>query len=314
MFTLGFDVAKDHHDVVLTNKSGVAKQRWQIPNTRSAVKELLFTIQLTHPKLQVGCESTGSYQLPVQQACLELGIPCRLLNPLTTKQYAKSTIRGRKTDKDDALSIARLVQRGEGNLVTSASLNPARNYVRLATKVQQHIHALSLERRYLEKTTGKAGHCSFVAAIKALETVSSNLRGQAASLVDETSRQLLLSLVGVGPALAVSLSAEIGDIHRFGSSKQLVAYAGLDPRVRQSGATLNRNTRLTKRGSAELRHSLFLAANIARQHDPELKAYYQKKRNEGRTYTEATVATARKLTYRVFAVLSRGTPYVKREA
>lgn len=74
---------------------------------------------------------------------------------------------------------------------------------------------------------------------------------------------------------------------------------------------LHRNTRLTKRGSAELRHGLFLAANIARQHDPELKTYYQKKRNEGRTYTEATVATARKVCYRVFAVLSRGTPYIK---
>jgi transposase len=117
--------------------------------------------------------------------------------------------------------------------------------------------------------------------------------------------------VGVGPAIAVSLSAEIGDISRFPGSKQLVAYAGLDPRVRQSGTVLHRNTRLTKRGSAELRHSLFLAANIARQHDPELRAYYQKKRAEGRTYTEATVATARKVCYRVFAVLRRGTPYVK---
>lgn len=74
---------------------------------------------------------------------------------------------------------------------------------------------------------------------------------------------------------------------------------------------LHRNTKLTKRGSAELRHSLFLAANIARQHDKQLKAYYQKKRLEGRTYTEATVATARKVCDRVFAVLTRGTPYVK---
>src|SRR5690606_38644357 len=115
MFTLGFDVAKDHHDVALTNKSGALKQRWQVPNTKAAVEELLTTIHLAHPKLQVGCEATGSYQLPVVQACLKLGVPCRLLNPLTTKQFTKSTIRGRKTDRDDALSIARLVQRGEGN-------------------------------------------------------------------------------------------------------------------------------------------------------------------------------------------------------
>lgn len=313
MFTLGFDVAKDHHDVALTNKSGQLKQRWQIPNTLEAVRELVTTIHVAHPKLSVGCEATGSYQLPVLNVCLALGIPCRLLNPLTTKQYTKSTIRGRKTDRDDALSIARLTLRGEGNLVTVASLSPARNYVRLATKVQQHLHALRLEARYLQDITSTEPlpELGFSGVAAELEQLSSNLRQQATKYVDQKDYQLLLSLVGIGPSLAVSLCAEIGDIHRFTSAKQLVAYAGLDPRVRQSGTVLNRNTKLTKRGSSELRHSLFLAANIARQHDPELKAYYQRKRTEGRCYTEATVATARKLVNRVFAVLTRGTPYVK---
>jgi transposase len=311
MFTLGFDVAKDHHDAALTNKSGVAKQRWQIPNTDRAVATLLQTVLTEHPKLVVGCEATGSYQLPVLRSCLQLGIPCRLLNPLTTKQYTKGTIRGRKTDRDDALSIARLVARGEGTIVTIASLNPARNYVRLATKVQQHLHALKLEARYIREATGNNNELGFSSATTALEQLSLTLRHQATTYVDQTNYRLLLSLVGIGPAIAVSLCAEIGDIHRFSSAKQLVAYAGLDPRIRQSGTVLNRNTKLTKRGSSELRHSLFLAANIARQHDPELKAYYQKKRAEGRCYTEATVATARKVTNRVFAVLTRGTPYVK---
>ncbi len=311
MFTLGFDVAKDHHDVVLTNKSGQAKQRWQITNTAERVTGLLREVQAKHPKLQVGCEATGSYQLSVLRGCLELGIPCRLLNPLATKQFTKSTIRGRKTDRDDALSIARLMLRGEGNPVTAASLSPVRNYVRLATKIQQHIHALRLEARYLAEVSGDTTDLGFDSAVRELEQLTTNLRSQAAQQINQTSYQLLLSLVGIGPAIAVSLSAEIGDITRFTTAKQLVAYAGLDPRVRQSGTVLRRNTKLTKRGSAELRHSLFLAANIARQHDPELKAYYGKKRAEGRTYTEATVATARKIANRVFAVLSRGTPYVK---
>lgn len=311
MFILGFDVAKGHHDVVLTNKNGLAKDRWQIANTNEAVTHLLQEVRSKHPKLQVGCEATGSYQLPVLQSCLMLGIPCRLLNPLTTKQYSKSTVRGRKTDRDDALSIARLVLRSEGAAVTPALLNPARNYVRLATKIQQHLHALKLEARYIAEVSGDPTEIGFTSVAAGLEQLSVNLRAQAAQHIDQASYQLLLSLVGIGPTIATSLAAEIGDISRFPGPKQLVAYAGLDPRVRQSGTVLRRNTKLTKRGSAELRHSLFLAANIARQHDPELKAYYQKKRAEGRTYTEATVATARKVCYRVFAVLSRGTPYVK---
>lgn len=311
MFTLGFDVAKDHHDVALTNKSGTLKTRWQIPNTLTDVRKLLEEVHTKHARLAVGCEATGSYHLSVLEACLALGIPCRLLNPLTTKQYTRSTVRGRKTDRDDALSIARLVLRGEGNIVTNATLCPARNYVRLATKIQQHIHALKLESKYLDDTNTEPNQLGFDTVTNQLEILTTNLRSEAATHVDQSSYQLLTSLVGIGPAVAVSLAAEIGDIHRFTTAKQLVAYAGLDPRVRQSGRVLNRNTRLTKRGSAELRRSLFLAANIARQHDPDLKSYYQKKRGEGRCYTEAVVATSRKLTNRVFAVLTRGTPYVK---
>jgi transposase len=310
MFTLGFDVAKNYHDVALTNAGGTLIQTWHIANTKPAVIALLRNIGSKHPKLQVGCEATGIYHYTVLEACLQLSVPCRLINPLTTKQYTRSTIRGRKTDQDDALSIARLVARGEGIVVTSALLSPARDYSRLATKISQHVHALKLEARFLSDR-GLPIDPVFITAIDELEDLTKRLRQQALGYVDKHSYDLLTSLTGVGPAIAVSLSAEIGDIYRFKSAKQLVAYAGLDPRVRQSGTVLHRNTKLTKRGSAELRHSLFLSANIARQHDRQLKAYYQKKRLEGRTYTEATVATARKVCDRVFAVLTRGTPYVK---
>ena len=310
MFTLGFDVAKDHHDVALTNKSGVCKQRWQIPNTTEAVSALLEDVRAAHPKLAVGCEATSSYHLSILRASLPLKIRCVVLNPLTTKQYTKSTVRGRKTDRDDALSIARLVARGEGELVTPASLNTSRSLVRLATKTQHHIHALRLERSFLGEL-GVTADPGYEPAVAVLQELTRQLRAAASQEVNQADVTLLTSIVGIGPAIAVSLAAEIGDIHRFSKAKQLVAYAGLDPRVRQSGTVLRRNTKLTKRGSAELRNSLFLAANIARQHDPDLKAYYQKKRDEGRCYTEAVVATARKVADRVFAVLTRGTPYVK---
>jgi transposase len=312
MFTLGFDVAKDHHNVALTNKSGQLKQRWYIPNSIPDVTKLLSEVLRQHPNLTIGCEATGSYHMTVVRTALQLGIRCYLLNPLTTKQYTKSTVRGRKTDLDDALSIARLVGRGEGSLATKDNLSVARSYVRLATKAKHHIHALRLENTYLQEL-GIMNDPGYQAAVDQLEQLVLKLRELALQDVSQRDVQLLTSLVGIGPTLATSLASEIGDIHRFNKPKQLVAYAGLDPRVRQSGTVLNRNTKLTKRGSAELRNSLFLAANIARQHDPELKAYYQKKRNEGRTYTEATVATARKVANRIFAVLKRGTPYIRYE-
>ena len=122
---------------------------------------------------------------------------------------------------------------------------------------------------------------------------------------------LVASIPGIGPAIAAILVTEIEDVQRFDSPQALIAYAGLDPKVRQSGIALKRNTRLTKRGSPYLRRAAYLAASIAQRHDADLKAYYLKKRSEGKRYKEATVANARHILNRVYAVWRRGTPYVK---
>lgn len=314
MFTLGFDVAKDHNDVALINRAGQAKARYQIANTVVANRELLESVYAKHKNLTVGCEATGAYHLPLVQACTLAKLPCYVLNPLLTKQFTKSSVRGRKTDVDDAVSIARLVLRGEGSLVVLDKRSLAQTYVRLATKVQQQKQALGLEERHfssMHETFGLPIDSPFTDSLDSLTELASELRSMAAQLVDPSQVKLLKSITGIGELTAVTLAAEIGDINRFSEPKKLVAFTGLDPRVRQSGKVLTRNTKLTKRGAPELRRVLFLAANAARRFDPELTVYYQKKRNEGRTYTAATVATARKLTYRIYAVLKRGTPYVK---
>jgi transposase len=89
-----------------------------------------------------------------------------------------------------------------------------------------------------------------------------------------------------------------------------VAYAGFDPKVKQSGVSLHHNARLTKRGSPELRRVLFMAATVARRYDPELKDYYLRKREQGNAYTPAVIAVAQKMTNRIYAVLVRQTPYI----
>lgn len=119
-----------------------------------------------------------------------------------------------------------------------------------------------------------------------------------------------MSIPGIGKIIAATFIAEIENIQRFDNQKALVAYAGLDPKVRQSGYTLKRNTRLTKRGSPYLRRTAYLAASVAQRYDVELKEYYEKKRGEGKRYKEATVANARHILNRVYAVWQRGDPYI----
>ena len=130
-----------------------------------------------------------------------------------------------------------------------------------------------------------------------------------AASANGNSLNLLQTIKGIGPYTAASIIGEIQDIHNFKSAKALIAFAGLDPKIRQSGKTLNSTGRLTKRGSTYLRRSIFISANVARQYDPQFKALYDKKRTEGKSYTVATCVVARKLLKVVRAVWLSGKPY-----
>ena len=103
--------------------------------------------------------------------------------------------------------------------------------------------------------------------------------------------------------------AEIGDVRRFKSAASIVKYAGLNSGVDESGKHSAQGVPITKHGSPYLRRSLWLAANRARQYDPRLKAFYDKKRREGKPHRVAVTAVARKLCHVVFAVMRDGEPY-----
>jgi len=126
------------------------------------------------------------------------------------------------------------------------------------------------------------------------------------------TEQHLTSIPGVGPVLAATILAEVGDVDRFPRPAALVAYAGLDPSVFESGQFQGRRQHISKRGSPYLRRALYLAAHSAQLRDPELAAFLRKKLDEGKPYKTAVVATARKLLLRVHAVLKEGRPYEPR--
>jgi transposase len=136
--------------------------------------------------------------------------------------------------------------------------------------------------------------------------------GALTELVTALPDQYLTTIPGIGPVTAAAILGEIGDIQRFETLKQLVAYAGIDPAVYQSGQFEAKQTRMSKRGSPYLRHALWMAATVARLHDPELKAYYHKRRGEGKAYGTVIGAICRKLLARIFVILRDQRPYQPR--
>ena len=117
------------------------------------------------------------------------------------------------------------------------------------------------------------------------------------------------TIPGVGSVIGAVILGEIGDIARFDNPSKLVAYAGLDSSVSQSGEYEASSGKLSKRGSPYLRKALYMAAQRAEFCDPVFHAYYEKKRNEGKHHLVATNAVARKLCHTIYAILKKDIPY-----
>ncbi len=123
--------------------------------------------------------------------------------------------------------------------------------------------------------------------------------------------QVLLSMPGVGRVTAATFVSEVPDVGAFASAAKLAAYAGLAPRVRQSGRSLNSVTK-PRAGNRRLKRALVLSAARSVDFCEESRAYYDRKRSEGRCHYSAVVALARRRINVMYAMLRDGKRYESR--
>lgn len=136
----------------------------------------------------------------------------------------------------------------------------------------------------------------------------SELEEQIAELLHQTN-QYITTITGIGDVLGAIIVSEIGDINRFERPNQLVAFAGLDVTVKQSGEFSGSKNKISKRGSPYLRRAIWLAANRAAFCDPILSEYYQSLKARGKHHLTAVGAVARKLCNIIFVILKENRPY-----
>lgn len=128
--------------------------------------------------------------------------------------------------------------------------------------------------------------------------------------------KIIQSIPGIGEKIAATIISEIGEIDRFNHPKKLVAFAGLDPSIFESGTFKGTQNRITKRGSSRLRHALYMAVKCAIRdcrkkkttdevipRNKRLRAFYDKKREEGKPFKVAVIACANKLLHWICALL-----------
>lgn len=144
--------------------------------------------------------------------------------------------------------------------------------------------------------------------INFIEEQVKDIENQISIILDKINSPIT-TIPGISTVTGATILGEIGDISRFSSPAKLVAYAGLDATVTQSGEYKSTNNKMSKRGSPYLRKAIFQAALVASNCDPVFNAFYQKKRTEGKHHLTAIGAVARKLSYIIHAVLKTNKPY-----
>ncbi|MBQ6650854.1 MAG: IS110 family transposase [Atopobiaceae bacterium] len=149
---------------------------------------------------------------------------------------------------------------------------------------------------------------SLRSALDARERVGQRVDELLATMPDA---QVLLSMPGLGRVTAATFVSEVGDVSRFESAAKLAAYAGLAPRVRQSGRSLNSVTR-PRAGNKRLKRAWVLSAARSVDFCEESRAYYDRKRAEGRCHYSAVMALARRRINVAYAMLRDGKRYESR--
>ena len=115
------------------------------------------------------------------------------------------------------------------------------------------------------------------------------------------------SIYGIGEFTTAIIIAELGDINRFNNIKELTAYCGLDPSIKQSGKSVDIHGPISKSGNKYMRKILYIACSniitiIGKTKQDDIEIYYRKKRNEGKHHYASIVACTTKLLRKILAL------------
>jgi transposase len=299
----GIDVSQATLDIAREGHSEVIN----IANSTAEIRKWLKSIP-SHSMIAV--ESTGKLHRAVVHAALAAGHTLYVLSPRDLHYYARSLGRRAKTDRLDALLIARYLQREHANL------HPYQLPSELQAQLQELLalrHGLVLKNEALRQSfssvacelraTKKLLH-GFKMAIQEIDQRLEKLIAQDPHLASAANN--LRTVPGFGPLLSASLAHAITR-HPFTSSDSFIAYIGLDPRARDSGQLKGRRY-LSKRGPALMRRLLFVAAMSACK-TTVWRPTYQHYRVRGFSTTATLVILARKLARLAFSIVRNGTVF-----
>ena len=287
---VGVDVSKRWLDVTVLPTS----EKWRCGNEETEIAALLTRLREVAPTLVV-LEATGGYEMPVAAALVVAGIPAAVVNPRQVRDFAKALGKLAKTDAIDATVLARFAQ------AVRPEARP------LPDEQSQKLEALLARRRQLVEMLTAERNRRAMAGAQVLQDVDEHiawlkmrlrdLDEKLAAAVQESpvwrdKDALLRSVPGIGPAVSVTLLAELPELGTL-NRKKIAALVGVAPLNRDSG--LQRGKRSIWGGRTTVRAALYMAALVAARHNPVIRALYRRLVAAGKAKKVALVACMRKL-------------------
>ena len=379
MIYVGIDIAKLNHFASAIDSDGVVLiEPFEFLNDNDGFYMLLSKLSsFEKDSIIIGLESTAHYSNNLVSFLISKGFHVCVINPIQTAALRKNNIRKTKTDKVDALLIAKTVvlmdnprfvtlydvalmqlknlgrfrlklvkqrtrtkiqltsyldqvfpelqyffKSGIHQKTVYAILKEAPSATQIASMHLTHLKNLlvsnskghfkkemALELRVLaQKSVGTADRALSVQitqSIAQIELLDSQIDIVESELKDIVSSldSVIMTIPGISLINGGMILGEIGDINRFSKSRKLLAFAGLDPSVCQSGNFSAKKTRMSKRGSSALRYALMNAAHNVVKYNQTFRKYYDSKRAEGRGHYNALGHCAGKLVRVIYKML-----------
>lgn len=319
-YSIGLDISKK----LIAVHIPINNQNIEIENNIRSIKSLYSKLKKLYKKeidnLVFIFEPTGSYSFTLTKFCSEQSIKCFLVNPKQFSNFSKALGQRNKNDLVDAQVLAQALVIAKGNDIK----------VPIIDKTIEEIKELISYYKFITKNTTRQ-----ICQLEAIKTKDGNkymIEDLKKSIKDSKKKEAeilakikviidsnedlkksynnIKSLTGIGEIGAIVL------LHLFkkypkANKRQVSSLAGLDPIEKTPGTSVNRRTKISKAGSRIYRGTLFLGALTAIRYDKNLKAFYERLKENGKHSTLAQIAVMRKMIVIAHSLYKNDTIYDK---
>jgi transposase len=323
LFHVGIDISKLKLDVNLLDSKTLLSEHFVIENTPKSIKD--FVKLLIKRKIDVNqvlfcCENTGIYTNHLSFTLIELDMDLWIVPAIEIKR-SKGISRG-KSDKIDAKDISLYSFRNIDKLrLYSLSEIDIQKLKMLHTEREKTLKALLLlestkeNREFVNKEVYKEVLSINTSLVNNLKKGIKKIEEQIKKIIKSNKKfheqtKLMMSIPGIGEQTSLYFIIATKGFTAFDTWRQFACYSGIAPFEYSSGTSIKGRTKVSHMADKKMKSLLQMCAMTTLKYDPQLKAYYNKKKAEGKNSMVVLNNIRCKLISRIFAVLKRETPYI----